>query len=148
MIRKTISVVLSAWLLSFSAVGNAYELLSERAMDQITAGYNLTGVWAAPDGGTYYINQLDSPDGQNAIVYWYGENTNYANVAVGLSLDPTSAQQATFDLIFSGVPKNGDPLGTGPLTLSIIDANSFTLQGGAPVVGPPFPSTGTLTRRS
>lgn len=148
MLRRTIFIVLSARLLNFSAVANAYELLSERAMDEITAGYNLTGVWSAPDGGIYYIRQFDFSDGQGAYLYWYGEKPTYANVAFGLSLAPTSAQQATFNLIFSGVPKNGDPLGIGPLGLSIIDANSFTLQGGAPVAGPPFGSTGTFTRKA
>lgn len=141
------AAVVTAGVAVLPAVGNAtYLVLNDGEMDQITAGYNIQGAWTAPDGGTYYIRQVNI--GGITRLYWYGESGGYANVASGQALHAGDTS-ATERVQFAGVPHNNDSLGAGTLILTIgDDGNSLTVQtdGTSASVGPLFGSTGSFQR--
>lgn len=132
---KVISVTsLAASVIALPAVGNAGNLvLSDAALDQVTAGYNLTGTWRGSDGVTYYVREIAD------LIYWYGEGVSCcSNVAYGNILGSTA------NVTFAGVPKKSD-FGAGGLALQISSDNFMfttrkTVTAGA-VFGGTFDST-------
>lgn len=82
-----------------------------------TAAYDLTGVWQADDGATYYVRQA------NQEIWWYGQSDKFANVFHG-----KMNSEGGFGGRWADVPvKKANSYGN--LNLKIVSSDQFVQTG-------------------
>ena len=108
----------SATILILTALILTFNIYIQNSSAQITQNINLTGIWKANDGGTYYIRNIGND------VWWLGISSNddgktFSNVLKG----QIHTNNKTITADWSDIPRGTNGY-YGNLTLSI-DSNTM-----------------------
>ncbi|HYX12981.1 MAG TPA: hypothetical protein VE944_01155 [Nostoc sp.] len=118
---KTLTGVENSASITFLQKTDTHRVLSESSLSPshqrqtflISQVFNLTGVWQAKEGGTYYVRQVGDK------LWWYGDGgSGYSNVFRGV----ISGDRATGEWV--DVPKGGNT-GAGNLSIEVFSNNRF-----------------------
>jgi hypothetical protein len=122
-VGRTVAVACAVAMVAVVLVGAGGTSPSRVHHRAQAGGFDLTGIWRANDGGTYWIRQIGSR------VWWAGFSGSPTTTSMGLSfsnvfLGTLSTTGSSIKGSWADVPR-GATTGSGSLTLSIKSVNTF-----------------------